>query len=179
MVIAGGGTAGWTVAAALVKNLGSLVEIVSSNPTRSARSASAKSTIPTARRFHELLGIDEREFVRATQASFKLGISFENWTRDNERYFHSFGTVGRSTWMADFQHMWLEARAIGVAGAAGGLQSRNAGRADGKIRTGSGEGPSLNYAYHLDATAYGRYLRGFAEPLGRHPYRGQDRRRAA
>lgn len=166
VVIAGGGTAGWTVAAALVKNLGSLVEIVLVESDAIGTVGVGESTIPTARRFHELLGIDEREFVRATQASFKLGISFENWTRDNERYFHSFGTVGRSTWMADFQHMWLEARAMGVAGPLEDYSLETQAALTGKFRAGSGEGPSLNYAYHLDATAYGQYLRGFAEPLG-------------
>jgi tryptophan halogenase len=75
-----------------------------------------ESTIPTVRRFHELLGIDERDFVCATQASFKLGISFEDWARVGDRYFHAFGITGQSTWMADFQHIWLHARDQGVAG---------------------------------------------------------------
>lgn len=166
LVIAGGGTAGWTVAAALVKNLGPLMEIVLVESDAIGTVGVGESTIPTARRFHELLGIDEREFVRATQASFKLGISFEGWMRDGERYFHSFGTVGRSTWMADFQHMWLEAREMGVAGPLEDYSLETQAALAGKFQTGSGEGPPLNYAYHLDATAYGQYLRGFAEPLG-------------
>lgn len=166
LVIAGGGTAGWTVAAALVKHLGSMVEIVLVESDAIGTVGVGESTIPTARRFHELLGIDEREFVRATQASFKLGISFENWTRDGEGYFHSFGTVGRSTWMADFQHMWLEARAMGVAGPLEEYSLETQAALAGKFQAGSGEGPPLNYAYHLDASAYGQYLRGFAEPLG-------------
>lgn len=169
LVIAGGGTAGWTVAAALVKNLGPLVEIVLIESDAIGTVGVGESTIPTARRFHELLGIDEREFVRATQASFKLGISFENWTREGERYFHSFGTVGRSTWMADFQHMWLEARAMGVAGPLEDYSLETQAALAGKFQaggSGSADGPPLNYAYHLDAAAYGRYLRGFAETLG-------------
>ncbi|WP_066525827.1 tryptophan halogenase family protein [Erythrobacter sp. CCH5-A1] len=164
VVIAGGGTAGWTVAAALVKNLGPLIEIVLVESDAIGTVGVGESTIPTARRFHELLGLDEAQFLRATGASFKLGISFENWTREGERYFHSFGVTGRSTWMADFQHMWLEARALGVAGPLGDYSLETQAALAGKFRTG-GSVP-LNYAYHLDATAYGLFLRDFAEKLG-------------
>lgn len=164
VVIAGGGTAGWTVAAALAKNLGPLIDIVLVESDAIGTVGVGESTIPTARRFHELLGLDEAEFVRATGASFKLGISFENWTREGERYFHSFGTNGRSTWMADFQHIWLEARAMGAAGPLGDYSLETQAALAGKFRTG-GNIP-LNYAYHLDATAYGLFLREFATKLG-------------
>ncbi|WP_163616507.1 tryptophan 7-halogenase, partial [Klebsiella pneumoniae] len=58
-----------------------------------------ESTIPTARTFHQLLGIDERAFLRETGSTFKLGIAFEDWARAGDRYFHSFGQIGKSTWM--------------------------------------------------------------------------------
>ena len=164
VVIAGGGTAGWTVAAALVKNLGSLLAITLVESDAIGTVGVGESTIPTARRFHELIGLDEQAFVRATGASFKLGIAFEDWARVGDRYFHSFGVTGPSTWMADFQHMWLEAREQGFAGELGDycleLQAAKAGKFQG------GRGSPLNYAYHLDATAYGQFLRGIAEPQG-------------
>ena len=47
-----------------------------------------ESTIPTARTFVHLLGLDEREFMRETGATFKLGILFENW-----------GQLGGSNWL--------------------------------------------------------------------------------
>ena len=169
VVIAGGGRAGWTVAAALVKNLGPVIEIVLVESDMIGTVGVGESTIPTVRRFHELLGLDEREFVTATQASFKLGISFENWSRDEERYFHSFGTLGRSTWMADFQHMWLAARQMGVAGPLDDYSLETQAAMANRFGSGGADNrsaPPLNYAYHLDATAYGQYLRGFAEPLG-------------
>ena len=164
VVIAGGGTAGWAVAAALVKQLGRLIEVTLVESDAIGTVGVGESTIPTARSFHELLGLNERDFVCATQASFKLGIAFENWAREGDRYFHSFGQIGPSTWMADFQHMWLQARELGVAGVLGEycfeLQAAEAGKFY------AGANARLNYAYHLDATAYGQFLRGFAEPLG-------------
>ena len=164
VVIAGGGTAGWTVAAALVKNLGSLLAITLVESDAIGTVGVGESTIPTVRRFHQLIGLDEQAFVRATGASFKLGIAFEDWARVGDRYFHSFGVTGPSTWMADFQHMWLEAREQGFAGELGDycleLQAAKAGKFQG------GRGSPLNYAYHLDATAYGQFLRGIAEPQG-------------
>ena len=45
--------------------------------------------------------------MRATAATFKLGISFENWGRKGDRYIHSFGRNGKPTWMCEFHHFWL------------------------------------------------------------------------
>lgn len=164
VVIAGGGTAGWAVAAALARQLGALIEIVLVESDAIGTVGVGESTIPTVRRFHELLGIDEREFVCATQASFKLGISFEDWARIGDRYFHAFGVTGQGTWIADFHHLWLHARDQGLAGEFGDycfeLRAAKAGKFLG------GKDTRLNYAYHLDATAYGQYLRSVAEPLG-------------
>ena len=164
VVIAGGGTAGWTVAAALVKNLGPLLAITLVESDAIGTVGVGESTIPTARRFHELIGLDEQAFVRATGASFKLGIAFEDWARVGDRYFHSFGVTGPSTWMADFQHMWLEAREQGFAGELGDYCLELQAAKEGKFQ--GGRGSPLNYAYHLDATAYGQFLRRIAEPQG-------------
>jgi len=164
VVIAGGGTAGWIAAAALVKQLGRLLDITLIESDEIGTIGVGESTIPTVRAFHSLLGIDEREFMRATQSSFKLGIAFENWSAIGDRYFHSFGVIGKSTWMADFHHFWLQARAEGFAGSLGDycfeLQAAEAN----KFAT--GENAQISYAYHLDATAYARFLRGMSEPDG-------------
>ena len=57
--------------------------------------------------------------MRAAKATFKLGISFENWGGLGDRYMHAFGTIGRSTWMGDFQHFWLAAQEEGFGGELG------------------------------------------------------------
>src|SRR5438045_4281112 len=164
VVIAGGGTAGWIAAFALVKQLGALVEITLVESDEIGTVGVGESTIPTARTFHEYMGIDEADFVRATGSTFKLGISFEDWAREGDRYIHSFGTIGHATWMVDFQHFWLRARALGVAADIGDYCLEHQAAAAGRF--GPSKNVPLNYAYHLDAGLYGRYLRGLAEPAG-------------
>ena len=110
VVVAGGGTAGWIAAFALVKQFGGLIDITLVESDDIGTVGVGESTIPTSRTFHQYMGIDEREFVSTTRSTFKLGISFENWGAEGDRYIHSFGTLGRGTWMADFHHYWLEAR---------------------------------------------------------------------
>ncbi|WP_421721759.1 tryptophan 7-halogenase [Aurantiacibacter suaedae] len=41
--------------------------------------------------FNHLLDIPEAELMRAAQATFKLGIAFENWKDVGQSYFPSFG----------------------------------------------------------------------------------------
>src|ERR1051325_10252391 len=97
VVVAGGGSAGWMAAAALSRQLGSLLDITLVESDEIGTVGVGESTIPTARTFHQYMGIDEADFVRATGSTFKLGISFEDWAREGDRYIHSFGTTGRST----------------------------------------------------------------------------------
>jgi hypothetical protein len=104
------------VAAALGRLLGTVLDITLVESDEIGTIGVGESTIPTSRTFHHLLGIDERAFVRETQSSFKLGILFENWSAIGDRYIHSFGQIGRSTWMGDFHHLWLQAREAGFGG---------------------------------------------------------------
>ena len=164
IVIAGGGTAGWLAAAVLTRQLGDLLDVTLVESEEIGTVGVGESTIPTVQAFHALIGLDEREFMAATGARFKLGIAFENWGRQGDRYIHSFGDIGRSTWMGDFQHFWLEARAQGIDGAYGDYSLEQRAALAGRF--GHDDRHSLAYAYHLDATAYARFLRGLAEPWG-------------
>jgi len=164
VVIAGGGTAGWVAAAALVRHLGPLIDITLVESDAIGTVGVGESTIPTARSFHALLGINERVFMRETNATFKLGISFENWLREGDHYFHPFGTVGRSMPLVDFQHFWLSARERGFGGAYTDYSLETQAALAGKFAT--GDPAALSFAYHLDATAYAAFLRGLAEPAG-------------
>ena len=164
VVIAGGGTAGWCAAAALARQLGALIDVTLVESDAIATIGVGEATIPTIRTFHQFLGIDEREFVRATDATFKLGIAFENWGDVGERYLHSFGTTGRGTWMGDFQHFWLQAREAGFADPFGAYCLEHQAALAGRFAT--DDNATISYAYHLDATRYARFLRARAEGDG-------------
>jgi tryptophan halogenase len=164
VVIAGGGTAGWMAAAALSKQLGNILDIVLVESDEISTVGVGEATIPPIRVFHKLLGIDEQVFMRATNATFKLGISFENWGKCNDQYMHSFGKTGKESFIADFQHFWLHGKKHGFSGEFGDycyeLQAAKAG----KFKTSAKS--AINFAYHMDATLYAKFLRGFCEEKG-------------
>ena len=164
VVIAGGGTAGWMAAAALSKTLGKVLDITLVESDDISTVGVGEATIPSLVSFHKLLEIDEPEFMAATQATFKLGISFENWRNVGEHYFHSFGTTGSDHWTAGFQHFWMKGQKRGLASDYGDycleLKAAEAGRFSHLPNGG------MNYAYHLDASLYAKYLRKFSEPFG-------------
>jgi tryptophan halogenase len=164
VVVAGGGTAGWITATALVRQLGSLVKVTLVESEEIGTIGVGESSVPTARSFHDFLKIDQPAFMSASLATFKLGISFENWARDGDRYIHSFGSMPLRTWMTDFQHFWLEARSRGEAEEIGAYYLEHEAARLHKMSLNSE--PRLNYAFHLDASRYARFLRGIAENDG-------------
>ena len=164
IVIAGGGTAGWMVAAALSRTLGKLLDITLVESDEIGTVGVGEATIPTLVTFHRLLDINEQEFLKATQGTFKLGISFENWRDVGRNYIHSFGTTGRDHWSAGFQHFWLKGRERGLASDYGDycleLRATQENRFAHLPRGG------MNYAFHIDASLYAKFLRGFSEGYG-------------
>ena len=164
VVIAGGGTAGWITAAALSRLLGPLLQVTLVESDDIGTVGVGEATIPTHRTFHHLMGIDERDFMRATKATFKLGIAFENWGGVGDRYIHSFGQVGKPSWMGEFYHIWMRARERGIGEHLDAycleLQAAEAERFYTSEKSG------LNFAYHLDASLYARFLRSFSEKKG-------------
>ena len=164
IVIAGGGTAGWMVAAALSKTLGKLLDIKLIESDEIGTVGVGEATIPTLMNFHHLLEINEQEFMAATQASFKLGISFENWRNVGEDYIHSFGLTGTDHWTAGFQHFWHKGVERGLAGDYGDYCLELKAAQQGKFAHLPRNG--MNYAYHLDASRYAKYLRSFCAPYG-------------
>jgi len=173
VVIAGGGTAGWIAAAALSHQLGRVLEITLIESDEIGTIGVGEATIPPIRTFHKLLQIDEQEFMRATAATFKLGISFENWARKGDRYIHSFGRNGKPTWMCEFHNFWLRSLELGVKSELGDYCFElQAARADKFATSPQAE---INFAYHFDAGQYARFLRRFAEGVGVRRFEGRIR----
>jgi tryptophan halogenase len=165
VVIAGGGTAGWLSAYSLVSRLGNVLDITLVESDQIGTIGVGEATIPTIRSFHSLIGINEQEFMSATQATFKLGIQFDNWGKKKDSYFHSFGEIGQRSWMAEFHEFWMEAKAQGFGGSLEDYCLELKAAKANKFATQIGKKP-INFAYHFDATAYASYLRTKSEKLG-------------
>ena len=165
VVVAGGGTAGWLTAFSLVTRLGKLLDITLVESDQIGTVGVGEATIPTMRTFHGLIGIDEKEFMAATQATFKLGIQFDNWGQQGDSFFHSFGEIGQRSWMAEFHEFWMEAKAQGFGGSLDEYCLELKAAKANKFSTMAGKKP-VNFAYHMNATAYAAYLRQKSEKAG-------------
>lgn len=164
IVIAGGGTAGWTAAAAIAKQMGPTISITLVESDEIGTVGVGEATIPPMRVFHKLLGIDEKEFMQATSATFKLGIQFENWGQNGDAYIHSFGVTGRESFVAPFHHFWLYGKEQGVVKDFGNYCFELQAAKQDKFAT--SQNSNTQYAYHLDSSLYAQMLRDYCETRG-------------
>ena len=164
IVVAGGGTAGWMAAAAIARTMGNTASVTLVESDAIGTVGVGESTIPPLVTYNRLLGIGEADFMRATQATFKLGILFDGWKDGSDRYFHSFGVTGKDHWSAGFQHFWLNGRARGHDDSYDAYCLELAAAMEGKFAHLPDEG--MNYAYQLDSTLYAKFLRAMAEADG-------------
>jgi tryptophan 7-halogenase len=171
IVIAGGGTAGWMTAAALSKVLRGKVAITLVESEEIGTVGVGEATIPMIQLFNRVLELDEDEFIRETQGSFKLGIEFVNWGAQGSRYMHAFGRFGQDLWTVPFHQYWLKQWQAGKAPDIGEYAiTRVAAYRNKFMRVPSDVQNSplndITYAFHFDAGLYARYLRRYAEARG-------------
>src|SRR5882724_10129280 len=169
IVIVGGGTAGWMAAAALAKVLGPGHDIRLVESEAIGTVGVGEATVPHLKLFNRVLEIDEIEFVKQVQGTFKLGIEFVDWGRLGDRYIHGFGSIGHDYGLLPFYQYWLKLFLAGKATDIGAYSLNSAAAPLGKFMASATDvaasSPLANiaYAYHFDAGLYARYLRGYAE----------------
>jgi tryptophan halogenase len=171
IVIVGGGTAGWIAAATIgniFKNTNLKIELVESDDIGVI--GVGEATIPPLINILESLGIDLIDFIKKTQASFKLGIKFEDWKNIGESYFHPFGTVGRDIDGYNFYQCWLKCQAEGDKTPLMAHSPESVLSEQGKFffphKVQNTPLARAFYALHLDSVLAGKYLRNYAENLG-------------
>jgi tryptophan halogenase len=116
------------------------------------------------------LGIDEDDFMRQTQGTFKLGIEFTDWNRVGDSYMHAFGNVGRDLGLIPVHQYWLKAHQAGRGADLGTYCLNTVAASKGKFMRAVDAGDSplsgIAHAFHFDAGLYAKYLRKFAEQRG-------------
>jgi tryptophan 7-halogenase len=166
ITIIGGGTAGWMTAATLSRFLenGFQIHLIESDEIGTV--GVGEATIPQIRVLNQALGLDEADFVRSTQGTFKLGIEFTDWLRPGHRYIHAFGDIGRPLGLIEFHHYWLRAQAegsnTGLDAYSLSAVAAHSNKFANAVPSQQGAVP-VTYAYHFDAGLYAAYLRKYAE----------------
>lgn len=169
VVVVGGGTAGWICASLLAKILGKTLDITLVESAQISTVGVGEATIPPMVDFNQALGIDEKVFIKATNATIKLGIQFEDWFQTGQCYMHAFGSIGKNFPFCDFYHFWLKSQQLGIESNFWDFSLNYQAAKKGKfahLKQIEGNLPGLSYAYHFDANLYAKFLRGVAETLG-------------
>jgi tryptophan halogenase len=166
IVIVGGGTAGWMTATALSTVLKGRYAIRLVESEEIGIVGVGEATIPMIQLFNRVAGIDENEFLRQTQGTFKLGIEFVNWGRLGDRYMHGFGKIGQDLWTVRFDQYWQKMRRLGKAQDLAAYSiTRTAALANkfmpARFDLQNSPLRDIVHAYHFDASLYARYLLSF------------------
>ncbi|HEY0412847.1 MAG TPA: tryptophan halogenase family protein [Allosphingosinicella sp.] len=171
VVIVGGGTAGWMAAAAFSRFLNNghtRITLVESDEIGTI--GVGEATIPPLITFNRMLGLNENEFLSATQGTFKLGVEFVDWGALGARYFHPFGFHGHDLEGVHFHQLYLRERKRRVMQDISAWSMSAVAAAQGKFARPAAEAqPPLSqllYAFHFDAGLYARFLRSYAERGG-------------
>ena len=168
IAIVGGGSAGWMTAAMFAHLFQGLYRIRLIESEEIGTVGVGEATIPAIKKFNELLNLDEAEFMRTTQGTFKLGIQFNDWDRIGSSYVHGFGVIGQDWEWLRCHHYWLKLNQMGQAADFGNYSINTAAALRNKFMhaaTNMPESPlgHIAHAFHFDAGLYAKFLRQFAE----------------
>jgi hypothetical protein len=175
ILIVGGGTAGWLSAAYLNRALGDSVAITLVESPLTPRIGVGEATVPTLRNTLRFLGIEERDWMSRCNATFKLAVRFDDWTKPGSRdrhYYHPFFPRPEPI-ISPFAHPFFPAIGEGFLSAQYGMQRavrdsnfRYAYAAScvpalcdaRKFGTPEANEDALSYAYHMDAALLAAFL---------------------
>ncbi|MFD7549751.1 tryptophan halogenase family protein [Streptomyces sp. NPDC059816] len=184
IVVVGGGTSGWMTASYLSAAFGDRISITVVESDRVPTIGVGEATFSTVRHFFEYLGLAERDWMPACNATYKLGIRFENWRAPGHHFYHPFerqrvvaGFSLPDWWLARSSPAGRFDEECFLVGALcdnersprhldgslfeGDLADRSPGRS-----TLTEQGTQFPYAYHFDAALLAGYLRDYAVARG-------------
>ena len=167
IVIIGGGSAGWMTAAILIKTFPDKDITVIESPDVPIIGV-GESTLASIRDYTRWLGIDEKDFMQYTDASYKMSIKFTDfYEKDSGAFHYPFGNAnvdgtlsGIYDWfykkhqypdtpVQDFVRSYIPQAT---------LFETNRFSKDPNMNL-VGYNPETDVAYHFDATKFGAWLR--------------------
>lgn len=163
VLIVGGGSAGWSAAAylnaALNRDGRRVADIALIESPDVPRIGVGEATIPNINHILAVIGIDQREFMMAVDATFKQSIRYVNWLENRgEFYHHPFSryrqapldTSGHRWLMSDRSIPFMETVSAQPVICELGLAPKMLGEWD--------VGGPLKYAFHMNALKFADYL---------------------
>ena len=93
IVVIGGGLAGWLTSLHIKKIFGDDANVTLIESDAIGILGAGEGSTPNIINILESLDIDINDFILKTNGTHKLGISFENWNGNSEKYYHSFNEL--------------------------------------------------------------------------------------
>ena len=172
VVIVGGGSAGWITAsymnAILNSNNQQAVKFVLIESPTLPRISVGEATVPTINRLLQTLRINEKDFMKATDATFKQGIKFIDWFKDKgHSYYHTFDRRESETTGYLASKVWLDSdRSIPFAETVSIQPQLCEMNYSPKLPDNGHYESPLTYAYHMDSEKFANYLCTYAKLHG-------------
>ncbi len=169
VAVVGGGSAGWLAAVALSRKLGAQCSVHVIDSPDSPVGGFGESSIPSILEFLRFAGIDQNDFVDKTQATYDLGIRFNEWRETGHGFWHPYGAFGTLIERRPFHHFWHKAKAAGLNPRVEFFSLEIAMSMANRFifpTNSLGIAQNLRYALHFDPVLAARYLRAVAERAG-------------
>ncbi len=172
VVIVGGGSSGFITAAylnaAINKNkANNKIEITLIESPDIPNISVGEATVISIKHTLAVIGIDEYDFMQATNATFKQGIKYVNWVeKDDSHYFHPFNRFNQTP-LDNASYQWLASdKSIPfVDTCSAQAQICELGLSPQTIQPWN-MGVPLNAAYHMDAQKFAEYLNAYSQARG-------------
>ncbi|MBT3534165.1 MAG: tryptophan 7-halogenase [Rhodospirillaceae bacterium] len=176
IVIVGGGTSGWTTACYLntvlaTPNTDEAVSITLIESKDIGVIGVGEATLAHIKKVMSAIGIDEGDFMRCCDGTFKNAIRFDNFRAKGETFWHPFTQLSH---VNDFAmiNLWLAARRDGYTGSYAEAVAQDPAMCERflapKRASDAPYDGLVNYAYHIDTIKLGRYLRDLGKQRGVH-----------
>jgi len=174
IVIVGGGTAGWLTAGLLAakkhSNGTAVFKVKLIEPTNIDAIGVGEGTWPSMRVTLRDIGVSERDFLKATGASFKQGTKFINWRHDQgEYYYHPFdipnceGAQSTDSGLTALEAWKASDAPIPFAQYVGVQETLCEDHRGPKLPTSPDFAGIANYGYHFEADGLARFLKSHCE----------------